>query len=173
MLRRTFPIVILAAMLVGLAERAAAQPTVFIVRHAERADAAPGASAMMASDPDLSDAGRARAAALDVMLRDVPLSAIFVTQYKRTQQTAAPTAARQKVTATTVPSSDTAALVEKLKAATGHILVVGHSNSVPDIVKALGGTAEFTIADDEFDNLFIVRPGPPASVIRLHMPPVR
>ena len=63
--------------------------------------------------------------------------------------------------------------VEKLKAATGNVLVVGHSNSVPDIVKALGGTAAITIADDEFDNLFIVRPGPPASVIRLHMPPVR
>ena len=170
MSRSTLTAVALATLVLGVAARAAAQPTVFVVRHAERADAAPGAPPMMASDPDLSNVGKARAEALAAMLRDVRLSAIYATEFKRTQQTAAPTAARQKVAVTTLPSRDTAALIEKLKTATGNVLVVGHSNTVPEIVKALGGTEAVTIGDADFDNIFIVRPGSPASVTRLHMP---
>ena len=44
----------------ALAVPAAAQQTIFVVRHAERADASAGASPTMASDPDLSEKGKAR-----------------------------------------------------------------------------------------------------------------
>ena len=82
-----------AIVLLALAVPAAAQQSIFVVRHAERADAAPGASAMMDSDPDLSAAGKARAQSLASMLKDAKITAIYTTRYKRTKQTAEPLAA--------------------------------------------------------------------------------
>ena len=61
-----------------------------------------------------------------------------------------------------------AGVLTKTGAVTGNVLVVGHSNSVPDVIKGLGATAPVTIGDDEFDNLFIVSSGTPSSVLRLH-----
>ena len=57
--------------------------------------------------------------------------------------------------------------MDKLKAATGAVLVVGHSNSVPEVMTALGVTPPVTIADTEFDNLFIVTTGTPPRLVRL------
>jgi broad specificity phosphatase PhoE len=66
----------------ALLSTATAQSTIFVVRHAEKADAT--------KDPDLSEAGRARAEALAKALRDAKIAAIYATEFKRTQQTAAP-----------------------------------------------------------------------------------
>ena len=63
------------------------------------------------------------------------------------------------VQVTVVPSKDTAGLIQQVKAATGNVLVVGHSNTVPDVIKALGVAEPVTIAESEFDNLFIVSRG--------------
>jgi phosphohistidine phosphatase SixA len=158
----------LALVLVALtASAAAAQTTYFIVRHAERADG-PGGGMGGAADPSLSAAGRARAAALAAMLKDVKLTAVFATEFKRTQQTAAPTAKAQGQMITTVPADQTATLVQKLKAATGAVLVVGHSNTVPEVIAGLGVTTPVTVGDTEFDNLFIVTAGQQATMVRLH-----
>jgi broad specificity phosphatase PhoE len=142
-------------------------PAVFLVRHAERADATSGGTMMMASDPDLSEAGHARAARLAAMLRDAGITGIFTTEYKRTRQTAEPLARRLGIEPVAIPAKDVAALLEKLKGASGNVLVVGHSNSVPGVIEALGVTGPIAIADDEFDNLFIVTPGTPARLVRL------
>ena len=146
----------------------AAQPTVFLVRHAERADAAPGAAPTMSADPDLSEAGRARAESLAAMLKDAKITAIFTTEFKRTQQTAAPLAKAIGVAVTTVASKNAADLVKQIQASKGNVLVVGHSNTVPDVIKALGVSTPATIADDEFDNLFLVARSTPPSLLRLH-----
>jgi len=153
-------------ILVAGATAASAQATIFVVRHAERADGA-GAGGGMAADPVLSAPGRARAAALAAMLKDTKLTAVFATQFKRTQQTAAPTAKAQHLTVTTIPADKTAQLVENLKKASGSVLVVGHSNTVTEIIAALGVTTPVTVADTEFDNLFIVTTGTPSSFVRL------
>lgn len=142
--------------------------TIFVVRHTERADAATGGATMMAADPELSEAGRARAEALATALKDAGIAAIFATEYTRTQQTAAPLAKRLGVTVQTVPSKDAEALVAKVKAAKGNVLIVGHSNTVPATIKRLGIEAPVTIADSDHDDLFIVTPGPPPSLLRLH-----
>src|SRR2546423_7035829 len=84
---------------------ASAQPVVVIVRHAEKA-------ANGGNDPDLSSAGRARAEALARILKDSGITAIFTTEFKRTQETAAPTATSTHVTPTVVAAKDTTALVE-------------------------------------------------------------
>ena len=154
-------------MLLATASLAAAQ-TVFVVRHAERADAGTGGGTMMATDPELSAAGRARAEALASALKDAGVTGIFVTEFKRTQQTAAPLAKLLGVTVQTISSKDTAALVSRLKSATGNVLVVGHSNTVPDIVKGLGIATPVTIGEADYDNLFVVTPGERPALVRLH-----
>jgi phosphohistidine phosphatase SixA len=155
---------LLALILSTTATVAVAQTTILLVRHAERADSGSGG---MSSDPSLSAAGRARALRLAEVLKDTKLTAVFATEFKRTQQTAAPTAKAQHLTLTTMPADQTATLVNKLKAATGTVLVVGHSNSVPEVMTALGVTPPVTIADGEFDNLFIVITGTPPRLVRL------
>ena len=156
---------VLAAVLVAASVCPAfAQTTYVIVRHAERADTGAGG---MDADPVLSAAGRARAASLARMLKDTPLTAVFATEFKRTNQTAAPAAKAHGVTVTPVPAAQTATLIGKLKAATGAVLVVGHSNTVPEILTGLGISPPVTIADTEFDNLFIVTGGEHPTMIRL------
>jgi len=159
------PFIMTGLFLLAAATAASAQATVFLVRHAERAD---GGSGGMSNDPSLSEAGRARAESLASMLKDVKLTAIFTTEFKRTQETAAPTATAQHVTATTVKADQTAALVAKLKTVKGAVLVVGHSNTVTEVMTALGVKPAVTVAETEFDNLFIVTTGAKPTMVRLH-----
>jgi broad specificity phosphatase PhoE len=156
-----------AVILVFTAVSASAQGAVFVVRHAERADAGTASGSTMAADPDLSEAGRARAQSLASMLKDTRITAIYVTEFKRTQQTAEPLAKALGITPTIVPARDSAALGEKLKSTAGNVLVVGHSNTVGAAVAAAGGTESIKVGDDEYDNLFVVVRGEKPSVLRL------
>ena len=122
----------------------------------------------MAADPDLSEAGRARAESLASALKDARVTAIYATEFKRTQQTAAPLAKALGLTVKVVTSKSAADLLKQLKAEKGNVLVVGHSNTVPDVIKGLGVTTPVTIGDDEFDNMFLVSTGTPPAVVRLH-----
>jgi phosphohistidine phosphatase SixA len=145
----------------------AAQSAVFIVRHAERADTASGAAPAMNADPELSDAGRARAVSLAAILKDAGITAIYVTQYKRTQQTAAPIAQALGLTPVVVDARDVPGLVAAIGNVNGHALVVGHSNSVIEIARALGVDTPLAVQDDEYDNLFVVARGPAPHLLRL------
>ena len=140
---------------------AAAQPQlVYLVRHAERADQTPAGANMQAqTDPLLSAAGEARAARLAAMLKDAGITAIFATEYHRTQDTARPLAAALGIEVGENPARDTDGLVARLRAAHAGdvVLLVGHSNTVPAIIKALGGP-DVAIAETEYDNLFIFVP---------------
>ncbi|HET9857672.1 MAG TPA: histidine phosphatase family protein [Chthoniobacterales bacterium] len=143
-----------------LVATATAQPKIFIVRHAERADAS--------TDADLSEAGRARAEALAKMLKDKNITAIYATEFKRTQQTAAPLAKALGITVTTLPAKDNAALIAKLRALNGNALVVGHGNTIPDLVKALGISEPINIGENDYDNLFEIVLEEKPKLIRLH-----
>ena len=139
---------------------AAAQQLVYLVRHAERADGGAGAGSMTSeNDPPLSKAGEERAARLAAMLADARITALYATEYRRTQDTAKPLAARLGLKVLSNPARDGDALIAKLKKdhAADVVLLVGHSNSIPALVKALGGQ-DITIRDDEYDNLFVVVP---------------
>jgi broad specificity phosphatase PhoE len=128
---------------------ASAQVTVILTRHAEKAATPP-------KDPPLTSAGEKRANLLASTLADARVDAIFVTELQRTQQTAAPLAARVHVTPTVIPAADTNALVKAIRERqNGVVVVVGHSNTVPAIIAALGGPA-VTIADNEYDNLYVL-----------------
>ena len=142
---------------------ASAQPVVVIVRHAEKA-------ANGGNDPDLSAAGRARAEALARILKDSSITAIFTSEFKRTRETAAPTATSAHVTPTVVAAKDTAALVARLHQLNGNALVVGHGDTIPNIVKALGINNSINIPDADYSELLIVTLGDKPQLFRLHYP---
>lgn len=148
------------AFLCVLVATVTAQSTIFIVRHAERADSS--------KDSDLSDAGRARAQALAKMLKDANITAIYATEFKRTQQTAAPLAKDLATTVTTLSAKDNSALIAKLRASVGNALVVGHSDTIPQLIKELGISEPINIGENDYDNLFEVVLGEKLKVIRLH-----
>ena len=143
-----------ALLLTCVAPVAAAQSVLFVVRHAERADA--GEKSMKGADPSLSPAGESRAQRLASILRSEHIKKIFVTEFKRTRQTAEPTAKAQRVTIETTPAKDVDALIAKLAATDGPALVVGHSDTIADILKGLGVKENVRIGDKEYDNLFVV-----------------
>ena len=157
------------ALVVCTATAVAAQQVIYVVRHAERADSAPAAGQPMtapANDPPLSAAGKARAARLATMLRSSDIRQILATEFQRTRQTAAPIAKALNLEITTSPSSEPDALVARIREAKGNVLVVGHSNTVPELLQRLGITDPITIADSEYDNLFIVtRPASGAPIL--------
>ena len=118
-----------------------------LVRHAEKATGA---------DPDvvLSDAGRATAQALAAWFATRPLDAAYATHLRWTQQTALPTAAARDLDLRVLPAGDTDRPVARLKQACGqHVLVVGHSNTVPAIAAAFGHPP-FEIAETEFGTVW-------------------
>jgi broad specificity phosphatase PhoE len=130
----------------------AAQEAIFVVRHAERADAS--------ADSELSPAGEARAARLAAMLKDAGVTRIYTTELKRSIQTVAPLAAALHLTPTVLEADDHKALLAKVRAASprDRLLIVGHSNTLPKVLAALGVKPAITIADTEYDNLFVVIP---------------
>jgi broad specificity phosphatase PhoE len=146
-----------------LVSAASAQPIIVIVRHAEKATNA-------GNNPDLSPAGRARADALARILKDSAITGIFTSEFKRTQETAAPVAKSLGVTPTVVPAKDTAALVEKLRELNGNALVVGHGDTIPNLVKALGIETPINIPDNDYTELFVVTLGEKPQLFRLHYP---
>ena len=89
---------------------------------------------------------------------------------KRTQETAAPTATSIGVTATVVPAKDTAALVGKLHQLSGNALVVGHGDTIPNIIKSLGINSPINIPDEDYSELLIVTLGDKPQLFRLHYP---
>ncbi len=136
------------ALLLG-AGTARAQTAVFVVRHAEK---------FSDTDERLTEAGKARARRLAAMLGGSGISAIYSTATERTLGTAQPLADRLQVAVAIYDRR--ASLAERIRAERPNdvILVVGHSNTVPDLLKAFGCAEAVTIADDEYDNLFVVVP---------------
>jgi len=104
------------------------------------------------------------------ILKDSQITSVFVTEFKRTQQTAAPTANAAHVTPTVVPANDIGALVEKLRALNGNALVVGHGNTIPDLLRALGVTTVVSIPEDDYTEIFAVLLGDTPQLLRLHYP---
>jgi phosphohistidine phosphatase SixA len=137
--------------------------TVFLVRHAERASAAP--------DSLLSPAGQKRAECLARTLRDAGIKQIFITDVKRTEQTATPLATALKIKPTVVPAKDPSTLIRDIAygAQQGNALVVGHSDTLPFVLARLKA-GSVTMADNQYDQLFVVNiiDGTASPVTTLH-----
>ena len=137
--------------------KAIEMPTVILVRHAEKADD-------HATDPVLFPAGIARAEALAVTLKDAGVSAIITTPFKRTILTAQPLAKARGITSQVIPiardgvAQHVQAVVAAIRkfGAGDVVLVVGHSNTVPAIVAALGGPTMPVICEADYANLLVL-----------------
>jgi len=123
--------------------------TVILIRHAERFDVAPGDN-----DPHLSAAGQSRARLLVHVLNQANISAIYTSEFVRTQETAQPVADALGVS----PVEGIDALQIKKDILLNHsgetVLVVGHTDTVPDVIQLLGDDSH-KIDKDEFDNMFL------------------
>ncbi len=139
--------------------------TIFLVRHAEKAGEPTD------RDPELSEAGRQRAAELARVLGDANITVIYSTPFIRTEKTAVPLAEKLGLEITFTPITRT--LVQDLAAtlrsqhAGETVLVVGHANTVPQTITALGVPTE-NLEEHEYDWLFVVTlSGAQASLTKL------
>ena len=115
-------------------------------------------------DPDLTAEGQRQAQLLAAWFRDDPPRAIYVSDFRRTRQTAAPLAARLGLTPIVYDPVDTASLVARVVAGPKPALVVGHSNTVPDIVEQLGGTRPGPLVHEDFGDIWQI--GADGSTVR-------
>ena len=146
---------------------AMAEPTmVFLVRHAEKAKEG--------KDPALTEAGRERARNLAAMLGKAGIAHIFSSTTTRTRQTAEPLAQASGVAVELYDPKMPEALVARVRALDGAVLVVGHSNTLPELVRLFGGQPGADIGDNEYDRLYQLVRGPDGAVatVRLRSLPV-
>lgn len=123
--------------------------TIFLVRHAEKTSGS--------TDPGLSAAGLKRADCLANTLKDAGIKNIYVTEAKRTQQTALPLANRLKLKANVMKAEDSANLVRKLVyTGNGNTLVVGHSDTLPVIAARMKAGTVAPIGENEYDRLIMI-----------------
>jgi broad specificity phosphatase PhoE len=127
--------------------------TVILVRHAEKKTDDPNNK-----DPDLSLAGVTRAQEIARMFGASGITAIYATQYKRTQQTVKPLADKLGIAVTQVDAKKSAEVVSQIRSQNtgGLVFVAGHNNTVPEIINGLGGPKLPIIPETEFDNLYVL-----------------
>lgn len=132
------------------AGRGPASTTVVLVRHAEKTG--------QGDDPDLTEGGVVRSLRLAETLAGLDVAAVYTSEFRRTAGTAGPLCQAKKLQAKVVPAADAAALASRLRRDhPGRVaVVVGHSNTLPAVAKALGVKDQIAIGDDEYDRLFIV-----------------
>lgn len=134
---------------------AASTTTIFVMRHAEKAE-------MPAEDPPLSPAGEARALELAQHFGRAPkgsgLDSIIVSELRRTQETVRPLANRLGIPVIVVPASDPAKAARRAldENRGGRVLIVGHSNTVPAIIEELSGDEVPEMSELEYGVVYVV-----------------
>lgn len=137
---------LLFTLLFLLATSSVYAQNIIIVRHAEKEKG---------PDPVLTEQGTKRAQNLVTLLKDYDIKYVFSTNYKRTQLTAKPLATALGVAIKSYDPSNQALLIDEIKKTDEDIFVVGHSNTVPNLVYLLTGK-KIVIDEDTFDALLII-----------------
>ena len=159
-------------LVAGWAVHVATTTVVIVIRHAEKASDG-------TADPALTSDGLGRAARLAGLLGSgtagTGIDAIFVTQFRRSRETAQPLAVQRAIPVVTLPADDVAGLEQRIESEFSgrRVLVVAHTDTIPEIVRRLGqSAAPAPIAEDEFGTAYLIaipRWGKP-SVLRLSLP---
>jgi phosphohistidine phosphatase SixA len=136
-------------------------PNIYVMRHLNTPEGVANAQ--------LTDEGRKAAEALAGWLERDPPAVVLVSDTDRARATAAPAIARLKPAVLTYDPRDTPALVAQVLAAKGTVLVIGHSNTVPDIIAGLGGTRPEPLAHKDFGDIWRVS-GPERTTVRAKLP---
>lgn len=126
---------------------------IYLVRHAEKE---------YGDNPPLSPVGRERAEALAKRLANTGLERIFSTDYERTLKTAEPAARQRGLIIEKYDPRALEAFAEKIKEIAadmrGSILVVGHSNTTPQLAEMITGQAQTPLEEHQYDRLYVLRP---------------
>lgn len=134
---------------VGGAAQADENYRLYLVRHSEKL-------ADDGDDPGLTDAGRQRSELLANWLRDKGIEAIWSSDYRRSRDTAAPLAAMLDLPLQLYDPHDLTDLVVSLRANRRNALVVGHSNTTPDLARLLCTCLIGDMDDSDYDQLMVV-----------------
>ena len=144
---RTFAVALcLAATGCATVQAPSVQPNIYVMRHLHTPEGA--------KDPDLTAEGRRHARLLVAELRRDPPDVIYVSSTKRAQQTAEPLARRLKLAPKIYNPADTPGLVTSVLQEPGTVLVVGHSNTVPEIIDRLGGRRPPPLIHENFGDIW-------------------
>jgi broad specificity phosphatase PhoE len=133
--------------------------SIYVMRHLQKA---------AGEDPPLSAEGEDNARRLVAFFKSDPPAAIFVSNTRRARETGAPLARALQVAATTYEARDAAGLISAVAREKGTVLIIGHSNTVPDIIQRLGGAAPPPLADSDYGDIWKIS-GPDRKVIRLRL----
>lgn len=151
-MKRASLLILVAALAFPSLAGEPAVTTVVLVRHAEKVDDS--------KDPLLSTAGTARAAELARLLGSAGVTTIYVTPWNRTRLTAAPLAAALGIDPVEVPTGAEYAAEVASRILAKHrgetVLVVGHSNTTGNVMRALGVEGVPPIPESQYDDLFLV-----------------
>lgn len=148
---KLFLTVIAALSAAIVVQPAIAADAVYVIRHLQKA---------AGDDPPLSAEGAANAQILAQRLANSGIKAIFATPTQRAMQTGEPLAKALGLHVTSYDPGDPAALIKAVSALSGAVLIVGHSNTVPDIVARFGGTP-VPLGEQDYGTVFVVTPGNP------------
>ena len=136
------------------------QQTWYFVRHFEK---------QLGDNPSLTETGKARAQALAVFFSDKPLTQIYSTDYHRTLETATPVAVLKNLPLTAYAPQNLAEFSTKLKTQ-DHVLVVGHSNTTPEILSLMGGE-KVNIEERDFGVVYMLtKHGEELTTQSIHIP---
>ncbi|HEX8467939.1 MAG TPA: phosphoglycerate mutase family protein [Allosphingosinicella sp.] len=138
-----------------------AEPSWYVVRHLQKAEG---------QDPALSAEGARNAERLATWFNKDRPAAIYVSTTRRARDTAAPLAARLGIAVKDYDPRDTPGLLARVKAEAGTVLIVGHSNTVPEIVARLGGSRPADLAETDYGDIFRVRRDGTVKRLRLETP---
>jgi phosphohistidine phosphatase SixA len=129
--------------------------TYYIARHAEKAEP----DATKNTDVPLTEKGKQRAEALKEILKNKKIAYVFSTNTIRAKSTAQPTADYFHLTIEAYGPKPDPGFINKLKSITKNVLIIGHSNTIDDIVNMLCNEKKVPadLNDSEYDNLFIVK----------------
>jgi broad specificity phosphatase PhoE len=136
---------------------AASTTTIFVMRHAEKETSNP-----QDPDPALAPAGEARALELAQLFGRAPkgqgLDAVIVSEFRRSQDTVRPLANRLGIPVIVVPAEDVRGTARRALTENrgGRVLIVGHSDTVPEIVKNLSGVDVGPMAETEYGIVYLV-----------------
>ena len=162
-MKRAPALIAILFWLASSAQVARAQKAIILIRHAERIDSSTDA---------LSRRGEEWSNLLRDRFKNSGITTIYSTQFQRTSKTVEPLSKELGLAPVIIQSTQQADLIDRLRTKHGPndvVLVVGHSNSVPAIIKELGVKETITIADDQYGDVSILVPKTPEpTLVRLH-----
>ena len=150
-MRRRAVLALAAALAAAGCAGKPAPQTIYVIRHFDTPEGV--------KDARLTERGEARTQALVRWFAGRKLAAIYATPFARTRQTAAPLARERGLKPIDYDWADAARLVAAVRGQPGDVLIVGHSNTVPEIVERFGGQRPAPLVHADFGDVWVIREG--------------